>query len=97
MRNIAHPHTGRHFLQIPGPTNVPELTILVPSYSVMWPGGATFTAGSGGIGGKSLSPARANVTVCGSLEVRLTHVSMVLTRIVMLPSSDNLLGSDVLM
>src|ERR1700745_105543 len=24
MRNIASPHTGRHFLQIPGPTNVPD-------------------------------------------------------------------------
>src|SRR6201987_2224814 len=24
MKNIARPHTGRHFLQIPGPTNVPE-------------------------------------------------------------------------
>jgi alanine-glyoxylate transaminase / serine-glyoxylate transaminase / serine-pyruvate transaminase len=24
MRNIAPPHTGRHFLQIPGPTNVPD-------------------------------------------------------------------------
>lgn len=24
MRNQPHPHTGRHFLQIPGPTNVPD-------------------------------------------------------------------------
>src|ERR1700752_1789274 len=24
MKNIAPPHTGRHFLQIPGPTNVPD-------------------------------------------------------------------------
>src|SRR6201984_2649590 len=24
MKNIARPHTGRHFLQIPGPTNVPD-------------------------------------------------------------------------
>src|SRR5271165_2946329 len=24
MKNIASPHTGRHFLQIPGPTNVPD-------------------------------------------------------------------------
>src|SRR6516165_6489260 len=24
MKNVAPPHTGRHFLQIPGPTNVPE-------------------------------------------------------------------------
>ena len=24
MKNIAAPHTGRHFLQIPGPTNVPD-------------------------------------------------------------------------
>src|SRR5438046_2900707 len=24
MRNLARPHTGRHFLQIPGPTNVPD-------------------------------------------------------------------------
>src|SRR2546430_15414807 len=24
MRNQPRPHTGRHFLQIPGPTNVPD-------------------------------------------------------------------------
>src|SRR5207237_9423535 len=24
MRNITPPHSGRHFLQIPGPTNVPD-------------------------------------------------------------------------
>jgi hypothetical protein len=24
MKNIATAHTGRHFLQIPGPTNVPD-------------------------------------------------------------------------
>src|SRR3982751_916227 len=24
MRTQPHPHTGRHFLQIPGPTNVPD-------------------------------------------------------------------------
>ena len=24
MKNTASPHTGRHFLQIPGPTNVPD-------------------------------------------------------------------------
>ena len=29
MKNVASLHTGRHFLQIPGPTNVPDRVLFV--------------------------------------------------------------------
>src|SRR5215472_13171821 len=42
MRNQPHQHTGRHFLQIPGPTNVPDRVLHAIAYPTIDHRGAEF-------------------------------------------------------
>ncbi len=44
MRNLPSSHTGRHFLQIPGPTNVPERVLHAIAFSTIDHRGPEFAA-----------------------------------------------------